>query len=54
MYDPYDLYDLYDLARVGGGWPHDLHVIAHASWGASVANPAQPLATAGEELDDLL
>ena len=34
--------------------PYNLHDLAHViSWVGSVSDPAQPLTTAGEELDDL-
>ena len=44
-----------DLAHVAGWDPHILNALAH-SWVGSVllyADPAQPLTTAGEELDHL-
>ena len=53
-----DLCDLYDLAHAAGWEPYNLHdiLIGHASWVGSAlrtyADPAQPLTTAGEELDD--
>ena len=53
------LCDLYDLPHAAGWESYDLHDIltSHVSWDGpalhTYADPAQPLTTAGEELDDL-
>ena len=46
---------LYDLAHVAGWEPYNLHDLGRVSWVGSVpyTDPAQSLATAGEELDYL-
>ena len=54
---PFPIYlcDLYDLAHAAGRDSQNPRDLAHAPWigSARYADPAQPLATAGEELDDL-
>ena len=49
------MYDLCDLAHVAGWDKYNLHDLAQVSWVGSVliGDPAQPLTTAGEALDDL-
>ena len=47
---------MYNLVHVAEWETYDLHDFAHVSWVGSVlqnADPAQPLTTAGDELDDL-
>ena len=52
------LFLIYRAAHVAGCGPYSLHCLAYVSWLGicatySCADPAQPLTTAGEELDGL-
>ena len=52
----YDMYDLYDLAHAAGWDPYNPHHLQHMLprlGSVPYADLAQPLTTAGEELDPL-
>ena len=54
MYDLYDLYDLYDPSRFPGERRITCMVqVMYPGLDLLYADPAQPLTTAGEELDNL-